>query len=152
MRDSDGGRESRPLFRFPEPGTTVDDMDARLGRSLALVVVIALVGGVTLRHRAQQLAERGVSRPARGDSLVASGPEGENGDSALAVALAERAYRADDSVLGVPPRGIHVLAFVRDSGGALITLVPADLALGRGGDKLIRVPPGGVVEVMRRSP
>ena len=125
-------------------------MDARLGRSLALVVAIALVGGVTLRHRAGQLAGRGLGRPASGDSLVASGPGGENGDSALAVALAELAYRADDSVRGIPPRGIRVLAFVRDSGGALITLVPADLALG--GDKLIRVAPGGVVEVVRRGP
>ena len=121
-------------------------MDARLGRSLVLVVVIALVGGVTLRHRARQLAERGEGRPARGDSLVTSGPA----DSALAVALAELAYRADDSARGVPPRGIRVLAFVRDSGGALITLVPADLALG--GDKLIRVAPGGVAEVLQRRP
>lgn len=120
-------------------------MDARLGRSLALVVVIALVGGLVLRRRAQQLAEQGADRPAAADSPIANAV----GDSALAVALAERAYRADDSARGLPPRGVRVLAFVRDSGGTLITLVPADLALG--GDKLIRVAPGGVVEILQRG-
>jgi hypothetical protein len=98
-------------------------MDLRLGRSVAAITVIAVLGVVALRHRATELRSHLAARIR--DRVPAA-----DSDSAAVIAAALRALRVDDSTQGATGAGDtvarRVLRFERDSAGVLVTLVPLD--------------------------
>ena len=105
-------------------------MELRVGRSIALVVVIVALAMLTLRHRSEQLHQRLPRSAAAGESsptpssppLPSSTPA--DPDSAATVAAAVQALQADDSVHGWGSIPVQVLKFERDSAGVLVTLLP----------------------------
>jgi hypothetical protein len=125
-------------------------VDARLARSVAAVIVLAVLGLVALRHRATELRSQ---LAARARVTVAAA----DSDSLAVVGEALRALQVDDSTRGVAGAGdtMRVLRFERDSAGVLVTVVPLD-PLSRAGGALIRVPrpasPGGPARLVERYP
>jgi hypothetical protein len=125
-------------------------MDVRVARAIAIMVVLAVVGGLALSGRARQLERRLGARPA----VVADAREGVGEgepDSARAVALAVHAYLADHAARGVAAGPVRVLEFGRDSTRAFsLLLVPRDS--GPGARAVVHVLPTGQVELRRLSP
>jgi hypothetical protein len=125
-------------------------MDLRVGRSVAAVIVIAVLGLVALRRRAAELQSQL-------DTRERSTVPAADSDSLAVVAAARRALRADDSTRGAagPGDSLRVLRFERDSAGVLVTLVPVD-PLSRAAGALIRVPrrgnPGAPARLVERYP
>jgi len=120
-------------------------MERQLGRSVALIALIAIAGGLVLRGCARRMEERiTAARPARGSTAV--GPP----DSARAVALARQAYVIDHQARSETPPAVRITAFFRDSAGFLLELAPAEGA--QGGRAVARVSPSGQVELRRLAP
>src|SRR3989442_14545417 len=90
-------------------------MELRVGRSIALVVVIVALAMLTLRHRSEQLHQRLPRSAAAGESsptpssppLPASTPA--DPDSAATVAARVHAHQARASVHGRAGLPVHVL-------------------------------------------
>jgi len=130
-------------------------MDMRLGRSIAIIVVILALSLMTLRYRARQLrggssAPAAHAAPSSPTSLpVAPRPDP---DSTAAVATAVRALAADDSAHGWGSVPMQVLKFERDSaegGAVLITLLPTDPMV-PGGGVLVKVTSDGRARLVER--
>ncbi len=117
-------------------------MELRLGRFVAIAVVVVALGMLTLRHRAEQLHQR---LPATTTAGPASAPAGTrtlaDSDSIAVVGAAIGALQSDDSLHGWGSIPVQVLKFERDSAGVLVTLLPQDPTV-PGGGALVRVAPG----------
>lgn len=125
-------------------------MDRRLARSLAIIVVITVLGGILLADRADRLARRRRALEARAAAeATAAAAATPNPDSARAVAAATAAYDADRVARGEPPLATRVFAFTPDSAGVLVTLFPRQPILGQ--DAVVRVTPDGQARVVVRG-
>jgi hypothetical protein len=120
-------------------------MEIRLARFLAIAVVIAVLGGLLLSGRARRIERQLGARRSAVDTLPA-GPL----DSARAVVLAERAYRADHIARGEAAPAVAVMSFVADSLGFVLTLAPS--GDGPGARAYVRVELNGQVELRRVAP
>ena len=110
-------------------------MDGRLGRSVAIVVVIVALAFFGLQHRASQLTRQ----RSRLSTRIVS-------DSARTVALAMRAYR-DACETGVHSGdSLKVVQFTRDDAGFLVDI--GDPRYANGGDVLFRVAKDGTVNLL----
>ena len=130
-------------------------MELRVGRSIALVVVIVALAMLTLRHRSEQLHQRLPRSAAVGESsptpssppLPSSTPP--DPDSAATVAAAFGALQTDDSLHGWGSIPVQVLKFERDSAGVLVTLLPQDPTV-PGGGALVRISRRGPARLIER--
>jgi len=119
-------------------------MDLRLGRFVAIAVVVVALGMLTLRHRAEQLHERLPSTTTAGGAAPpppAVTRTQADSDSIAVVAAAVGALQSDDSLHGWGSIPVQVLKFERDSAGVLVTLLPQDPTV-PGGGALVRVARG----------
>src|SRR2546422_3203769 len=131
-------------------------MELRLGRFMAIAVVVVALGMFTLRHRAQQLHQRlprsttdaGDSPPASAPTPLTSPPQADS-DSIAVVAAAIGALQADDSLHGWGSIPVQVLKFERDSAGVLVTLLPQDPTV-PGGGALVRISRRGTARLIER--
>lgn len=124
-------------------------MEQRLLRTAVIVVLMALAGGLALRHRAGQVARRAETSRVLRDSLVAAAAAA-NPESVRVVTAAIAAYDADRRARGVPPLAVRVLSYEPDRDAVLVTLLPEQLV--EGGDAVIRVGRDGRAIVVRFSP
>ncbi len=126
-------------------------MDRRLARSLAITVVITVLGGILLADRAGRLARqrRAFEAEAAADPTAASAAAAANPDSARIAATAVAAYDADRRARGVPPLAIRVVGYTRDSAGVLLLLFPRRPIAGQGA--VIRVTPEGEAAIVQRN-
>ena len=135
-------------------------MELRVGRSIALVVVIVALAMLTLRHRSAQLHQRlprsaaaaaGESSPPPSTSPPPPStlPTPADPDSAATVAAAVQALQADDSVHGWGSIPVQVLKFERDGAGVLVTLLPQDPTV-PGGGALVRISRRGTARLIER--
>lgn len=120
-------------------------METRIARSIALVALITVGGGLAMRSCAKRM-ERRVTAAAPAAIDTASGPP----DSARAVALARRAYVLDHRARGETAPPPRLTAFVRDSAGYLVELGPPEGAAGA--RAVARISREGQVELRRRTP
>jgi hypothetical protein len=111
-------------------------MERVLVRTVAIMIVIAALGGFLLVDRADRVARaRRASRAAAAaDSARAAT---ENPDSLRTVAAAVAAYDADRRARGLEPLAVRVLAYTPDSAGVVVMLMPERLVTGA--DATIRV-------------
>ena len=131
-------------------------MDLRLGRFIAIAVVVLALGMLTLRHRAKQLHQR-LPAPATAAGGADAAPPPlpsptlthADSDSIAVVAAAVAALQADDSLHGWGSIPVQVLKFERDSAGVLVTLLPEDPTV-PGGGALVRVARGGAARLIER--
>jgi hypothetical protein len=119
-------------------------VEIRLGRFIAIALVIAVLGGMLLSGRARKL-ERQLAIPA---PPVDSAPPGLP-DSARAIVLARHAYRADHAARGQVAPASQVTSFTSDTIGFVILLAPA---AGAGPRAQVRVRRTGEVELRRLDP
>jgi len=121
-------------------------MERQLVRTVAIMVVIAALGGILLADRADRLAKarRAAREAAATDSIRAAAA---NPDSVRRVAAAIAAYDADRLARGLEPLAVHVLSYVPDSAGVVVMFIPERLV--EGGDATIRVGPTGTATVLR---
>jgi len=115
-------------------------MERHLVRTVAIMVVIAALGGILLADRADRVAKarRAARAAAAADSSAAATA---NPDSVRIVAVAIAAYDADRRARGLEPLAVRVLSCVADSAGVLVMLIPerlvpdadATLRVGRNG-------------------
>src|SRR5712692_3853081 len=127
-------------------------MDLRLGRFVAIAVVVVALGMLTLRHRAEQLHERLPSTTTAGGAAPpppAVTRTQADSDSIAVVAAAVGALQSDDSLHGWGSIPVQVLKFERDSVGALVTLLPQDPTV-PGGGALVRVTRRGATRLIER--
>ncbi len=130
-------------------------MHRQLGRTVAIIIVIAMLATLTLGRRARQMRRQlprgsppaGVGATPTG--IGVRGARGPDSDSIAAVTAAVRALQADDSAHGWGSIPLQVFKFERDTGGALVTLLPVDPTV-RGGGGLIRVARGGAARLIER--
>jgi hypothetical protein len=120
-------------------------MEARLGRSVVIVAIIAAAGGLVMRGCARRM-ERQIAAVRATAVDTASGLS----DSARAVELARRAYVIDHEARGETPPAVQITAFFKDSAGYLLELAPTEGA--QGTRAVARVSAGGGVELRRRGP
>lgn len=126
-------------------------VERRLARTVAIIVVIAALGGMLLADRAQRLARqrralavRAATEAAAADSAAAANP-----DSVRIVERAIAAYDEDRRGRREPPLQTRVFAYSPDSAGVLVTLFPRGPILGQ--DAVIRVTPEGEARVVTRG-
>jgi hypothetical protein len=122
-------------------------MERQLVRTVAIMVVIAVLGGVLLVDRADRVskARRAAREAATADSARAAS---ENPDSVRTVAAAVAAYRADRVARGLEPLAARVLSFVPDSAGVVVRLIPERLVTGA--DATVRVDSAGAASIIGR--
>ena len=118
-------------------------MDRRLGRTVAVMLVITALGGLLLADRADRLARRRAAQARVSEDAAALGPV--NPESVRVVAAAPAAYDAERRARGLEPLATRVFAYVRDSMGVRVTLFPVRPVLGQ--DAVIRVAPDGGVQI-----
>jgi hypothetical protein len=115
-------------------------MERQLVRTVAIMVVIAALGGVFLTDRADRVARARraevVAAAADSSAAVAANP-----DSVRLVAAAIAAYDADRRARGLAPLAVRILAYAPDAAGAVVMLIPDRLV--QGADATIRVSPSG---------
>jgi len=121
-------------------------MERQLVRTVAIMVVIAALGGLLLADRADRItkARRAAREAATADSARAAG---ENPDSVRLVAAAIAAYDADRRARGLEPLAVRLLSYAPDSAGAVVMLIPDRLV--QGADATIRVGPSGAATILR---
>jgi len=118
-------------------------MDRQLTRSIAIVAVITLVGGLVMRGCARRMERRIAATPRLRES--ASLPM----DSTRAAALAIATYRADFLVRGDSVGTVLVTAYSTDAASFQFELAPRE---GRGGRAAVRVDRSGQVELRHIAP
>ena len=116
-------------------------MELRLGRFVAIAVVVVALGMLTLRHRAAQLHQRLPSKTGAALPPSSVARTQADSDSLAVVAAAVGALQSDDSLHGWGSIPVQVLKFERDSAGVLVTLLPQDPTV-PGGGALVRVARG----------
>ncbi len=101
-------------------------MERQILRTIAIMVVIAALGGVLMVNRAGRLrrAQDAARAAAVEDSARAAAA---NPDSARIVRAAVAAYDADRRARGLEPLAVRVLQVAVDAQGALVTLIPVRL-------------------------
>src|SRR5512134_152590 len=121
-------------------------MERQLVRTVAIMVVIAALGGIFLTDRADRVARarRAAVAAAAADSIQAAAA---NPDSVRLVAAAIAAYDADRRTRGLEPLTVRILSYTPDSTGAVVMLIPDRLV--EGADATIRVGPSGAATVLR---
>lgn len=121
-------------------------MERQLVRTVAIMVVIAALGGIFLTDRADRVARarRAAVAAAAADSIQAAAA---NPDSVRIVAAAIAAYDADRRTRGLEPLTVRILSYTPDSAGAVVMLLPDRLV--EGADATIRVGPSGAATVLR---
>ncbi|HXV90519.1 MAG TPA: hypothetical protein VD707_04070 [Gemmatimonadales bacterium] len=121
-------------------------MDRRLLRTVAIMVVIAALGGILLANRADRVTRAGQAARAAAaeDSMRAAAA---NPDSLRLVAAAIAAYDADRRTRGFEPLTVRILSYTRDSTGVVVMLIPDRLV--QGADATIRVGPSGAATILR---
>jgi hypothetical protein len=120
-------------------------MERQLVRTVAVLVVIAALGGILLADRAGRLAKaRRASREAA--TADASRAAAANPDSVRVVAAAIAAYDADRRARGLEPLAVRILSYAPDSAGAVVMLIPDRLV--QGADATIRVGPSGAATIL----
>lgn len=121
-------------------------MQRQLLRTVAIMVVIAALGGIVLAHRADRLASarRAAQAAAIADSARAAAA---NPDSVRIVAAAVAAYDADRQARGLEPLTARVLSYAADASGVVVMLIPERLVAGA--DATIRVHPDGSTSFVR---
>jgi len=121
-------------------------MERQLARTIAIMVVIAALGGILLADRADRTAraQRAARAAAAADSARAAAA---NPDSVRIVAAAVAAYDADRRDRGLEPLAVRVLAVTPDPAGTLVMLIPDRLV--EGADATIRVHPDGSTGILR---
>jgi hypothetical protein len=121
-------------------------MQRQLARTVAIMVVIAALGGLLIADRADRIAraQRAARERAAADSGVAAAA---NPDSVRLVAAAVAAYDADRRARGLEPLAVRILSYAPDSAGAVVMFMPERLV--EGGDATIRVDPRGTAAILR---
>ncbi len=121
-------------------------MERQLVRTVAIMVVIAALGGIFLTDRADRVARarRAAVAAAAVDSSRAAAA---NPDSVRLVAAAIAAYDADRRMRRLEPLTVRILSYTPDSAGAVVMLIPDRLV--EGADATIRVGPSGAATVLR---
>ena len=121
-------------------------MERQLVRTVAIMVVIAALGGIFLTDRADRVARtrRAAVAAAAADSIQAAAA---NPDSVRLVAAAIAVYDADRRTRGLEPLTVRILSYTPDSAGAVVMLIPDRLV--EGADATIRVGPSGAATVLR---
>jgi hypothetical protein len=123
-------------------------MYQRLARTVAILVVIGVLGGVVLTDRARRL-ERQRARAAARDS-AAGIATATNPDSVRIATAAVAAYDADRRARGAAPLAVDVLAYEPTRGGVRVTLLPRELVVG--GDAVVWVGSDGEARIESRGP
>ena len=120
-------------------------MERQLVRTVAIMVVIAALGGVLLADRADRItkARRAARAAAAADSARAAR---DNPDSVRLVAAAIAAYDADRRTRGLDPLTVRVLSYTADSTGAVVMLIPDRLVTGA--DATVHVRPNGTATIL----
>ena len=121
-------------------------MERQLVRTVAIMVVIAALGGFLLADRADRVAR------ARGAAAVAAAEDSAraaaaNPDSVRIVAVAIAAYDADRHARGLEPLAVRVLSYTPDSDGVVVMFIPERLV--EGADATIWVRPNGSATILR---
>jgi hypothetical protein len=121
-------------------------MERQLVRTVAIMVVIAALGGIFLTDRADRVARarRAAVAAAAADSSAAAAA---NPDSVRFVAAARAAYDADRRARGLEPLAVRILSYAPDSAGAVVMLIPDRLV--QGADATIRVGLSGAATILR---
>jgi len=121
-------------------------MERQLVRTVAIMVVIAALGGIFLTDRADRVARarRAAAAAAAADSSAAAAA---NPDSVRFVAAALAAYDADRRARGLEPLAVRILSYAPDSAGVVVMLIPDRLV--QGADATIRVGPSGAATMLR---
>jgi hypothetical protein len=124
-------------------------MERQLARTVAIIVVIAALGGLLLLDRADRVAraQRAARAAAAADSARAVT---DNPDSVRIVRAATAAYDADRQSRGLERLAVRVLSYVSDSAGVVVRFIPERLVTG--GDATVRVPAAGAPAVISRDP
>jgi len=122
-------------------------MERQALRTIAIMVVIAAVGGVLLVNRADRLrrAQDAARAAASEDSARAAAA---NPDSVRIVRAAVAAYDADRRARGLEPLAVRVLSYQPDEAGVVVMLIPERLIAGA--DATVRVRPDGAATLVPR--
>jgi len=121
-------------------------MERQALRTIAIMVVIAALGGVLLVDRADRLRRaRDAARTAAEDSVRAAAA---NPDSVRTVAAAVAAYDADRRARGLEALAVRVLSYQPDEAGVVVMLIPERLIAGA--DATVRVRPDGAATLVPR--
>ena len=121
-------------------------MQRQLIRTVAIMIVIAALGGIFLTDRADRVARarRAAQAAAAADSSRAATA---NPDSVRTVAAAVAAYDADRRARGLEPLAVRILSYAPDSAGAMVMLIPERLI--RDADATVRVGRNGSATLVR---
>ena len=124
-------------------------MERQLARTIAIIVVIAVLGGLLLLDRADRVAraQRAARAAAAADSARAIT---DNPDSVRIVTAAIAAYDADRQARGLERLAVRVLSYVVDSAGVVVRFIPEHLVTG--GNATVRVPAAGAPAVISWDP
>lgn len=124
-------------------------MERQLARTIAIIVVLAVLGGLLLLDRADRVgrAQRAARAAAAADSARAVT---DNPDSVRIVTAAIAAYNVDRQSRGLERLAVRVLAYVADSAGVVVRFIPERLVAG--GNATVRVPAAGAPAVISRDP
>ncbi len=126
-------------------------VERRLGRTIAIIIVIAVIGAILLADRAQRLARQrqAFKVGAATDAAAADSATTADPDSVRIVGRAMAAYDDDRRARGEEPLATRVFAYVVDSAGVLVTLFARGPILGQ--DAVVRVSPDGGAQVVTRG-
>ena len=120
-------------------------MERQLARTIAIIVVIAVLGGLLLLDRADRVAraQRTARAAAAADSARAIT---DNPDSVRIVIAATAAYDADRQSRGLERLAVRVLSYVADSAGVVVRFIPERLV--EGANATIRVGSDGAARIL----